>query len=148
MQFDNVKNLRPKTKDTIKCRGSITGEEWSGEFEFWTVLTHRQQMDRDRIRRDFLGARELDAPQRTRSQAEAIADLTVRIFKAPTWWLLSNQGQDLVDDEVITAVYDMVIKAENDFFLEREKKVAAAKGELRELGLTQDQDLPNIPQRG
>jgi hypothetical protein len=148
MQFDNVKNLRPKSKDQIKVTGSLTGEEWAGEFEFWTILTHRQQMDRDRLRRDFLGARELEAPNRTQSQAEAIADLQVRIFKAPKWWMLSNGGQDLVDDEVLTAVYDMVIKAENDFLLERAKKVAAAKGELQNLGQTQDNDLPPIPQRG
>lgn len=148
MQFDNVKNLRPKTKNQIKVVGSITGEEWSGEFEFWTVLTHRQQMERDRLRREYLGARELEAPNRTRSQAEALADLQVRIFKAPLWYVSSNQCQDLVDDEVLTAIYDMVIKAENDFFLEREKKVKEAKGELQNLGATRDDDLPPIPQRG
>lgn len=148
MQFDNVKNLRPKSKNTIKVVGALTGEEWSGEFEFWTVLTHRQQMERDRLRREYLGARELEAPNRTRSQAEALSDLQVRIFKAPSWYVTSNQCQDLVDDEVLTAIYDMVIKAENDFFLERDKKVKEAKGELQNLGQTRDDDLPPIPQRG
>ena len=142
MQFDNVKNLRPKSKGSIKVEGSLSGETWMGEFEFWTVLTHRQQLDRDRIQRDFLGSNleALTGPggERIKNQSRALADMQVRIFKAPTWWLASNMGLDLVDDEVITAIYDMIIKAENDYYLEREKKVAAAKGELQTLAPPDD----------
>lgn len=130
MQFSNVKNLRPKAKTTLKVTGSFTGETWVGEFEFYRVLTHKQQLEKDRIRRGFLGEHGNEAAQNIQGRANAFADLAVRLISAPDWWEKSNGGLDLVDDEVLISLYEAVIKDENEFVAERVKKVAEAKKDL------------------
>jgi hypothetical protein len=129
-QFDAVKNLRPRSKITVKVTGMLTGQEWAGEFEFYRVLTHRQQLEKDRTRREFLGAFSEAVDPNTFGRANAFADLKVRVISAPSWWENSNGGLDLIDDEVLLAVFEAVLKNENEFVAERMKKVADAKKDL------------------
>lgn len=141
-QFDNIKNLRPKSKFSLKVKGLLTGEEWVGDFEFWTVLTHRQQLERDRKARVYLGAPPEEVrDQNTKNRATALADLQVRIFKSPMWWQATNEGEDLVDDEVLVALYDAVLKEEGEYYSSQAKKAAAAKKDLQQMSAPE----PTLP---
>lgn len=141
-QFDAVKNLRPKAKTTIKVLGTFTGQEWAGEFEFYSVLTHRQQLEKDRLRREFLGAFSEAVDKNTFGRANAFADLKVRVISAPSWWENSGGGLDLIDDEVLLAVFEAILKTENEFVAERMKKVAEAKRDLAGMDVNLEDDTP------
>ena len=106
---------------TVSIVGEETKEKWFGEFRALRRLSHRQQMERDRIRRGLLGDLPQYASARTMEQAIIFADLAVSVTKSPKWWAETGQGQDLVDDNVLREVWKGVQKVQGNV-LEEEKK--------------------------
>lgn len=109
---------------SLSVVGEVSGEKFFGKFRALRKLGHRLQMTRDRIKREMLGAHPEYASARTLEQAVIFSDLSVSITKAPTWWLESGGGQELVDDSVIREVWKKVIEIQGEP-LEEEKKEAA-----------------------
>jgi hypothetical protein len=118
---------------TVSVDGEITGEKYRGEFKAKPRLSHRDQMQRDRVRRELLGGDPQFADQRTLYQAEIFSQLSVRIIKAPSWWTDSNGGLDLEDDAVIAQVYKQVMKLEEDAIAALKKEGEEAKDELAKI---------------
>lgn len=125
-------NTEPVTF-TVSVDGEVTKEKYRGEFKTKPRLSHRDQMQRDRIRRELLGGDPKFADQRALYQAEIFSQLSVRIIKAPSWWIESNGGLDLEDDAVIAEVYQKTMKVEADAIAEMQKGAEDAKADLRDI---------------
>jgi hypothetical protein len=111
--------------------GETSGETFSGAFRVLLVLSHAQQLERDRIRRELLGGQaQAAADERAANQARIFSDLAVRIASAPRFWTESNNGLELVDDSVVKAVYDQTTKLVADHMAEVEKRAEVARKQL------------------
>jgi hypothetical protein len=114
--------------------GETTFESYPGAFKVRQLLNHAQQLERDRLRRDLLGgSAQTMATPRAADQAAIFAELMIRIVEAPKWWTESGNGVGLFDDNVVKKVYDLSIKAEDDFKDEIRKRAAEAKKDLEKV---------------
>jgi hypothetical protein len=116
---------------TISSTGDVSGDTYKGVFKVKTRLSHRDQLNRDRIRRDLLGSNPEGVGARAASIAEIFSQLAVRIVDAPSWWTNTDNGMDLSDDNVVAEVYEASIKAEADEVERVRKKGEEAKEALK-----------------
>jgi hypothetical protein len=118
----------------VKVTGDTSGTEFAGTFKVKPLLSHGEQMEVDRIRREILGPRPSDATPRAFSQATLFAECQMRIVPgeggSPSWWRDNNGGMNLFDDNVVKTVYAQVEKVENDFRKELADAAEAAKKEI------------------
>jgi hypothetical protein len=117
---------------TVSVVGETSGETFRGEFRAVKFLTHRQQLILDQRRRELLGANPDSATVRAKNQAEVFAQLFVRLTETPKWWLESGNGMDLVDDNVMVAVFENCMSVEKNAIDELKKKAEEAKESLKE----------------
>lgn len=115
---------------TVNTTGETTGDAYKGLFRVKTRLSHRDHLNRDRIRRDMLGANPDGASDRARSIAEIFSQLSVRVLDAPSWWANSENGIELADDNIVAEVYGEAIKAEQDEIQRVQKVGEGAKKDL------------------
>jgi hypothetical protein len=116
---------------TISVTGETTKEKWFGEFRALRRLSFRQQMARDRSRREYLGELAQYASGRALEQAVVFADLAVSLTKAPEWWTSSANGQDLCDDNLLEAIWMEVQRIQGNVKKEDEKKTKDDAGVLK-----------------
>lgn len=115
---------------SINVVGDTTQEQWVGLFKVKTRLSHRDHLNRDRIRREMLGPNPQGVSPRADSIAEIFSQLSVRIVDAPSWWKDQGGGMDLADDNVVAKVYDEAMKAEADLAKSLKEKADLAKKAL------------------
>jgi hypothetical protein len=118
---------------TINVVGDKTKEKWSGAFTSKPLLTHREELAIDRIKRDLLGPDSGHASGSSLAVASIIAELSIRLTSAPDWWKNANGGLDMVDENVIAAVYEQAMKAEKDAIEGVKTEGVQAKQELKTL---------------
>lgn len=119
---------------TIKVTGETTEEEFAGTFKCRPVLPHALQLERDRLRRQYLGENSPTvASTRAVNQADIFSELHTAITTAPQWWTESGNGMALYDDNVVGKVYDEVNKIQNKFLKDLKARRDSAKKELGEL---------------
>lgn len=90
------------------------GEKFRGDFVFKTVLTRRESAFADQVRRQILGPSP-DGTQplpATHNDAFMLGQLSARVVDSPIWWKNSDLGRDILDPNVIAAVYDKALEAE------------------------------------
>lgn len=116
---------------SISVEGESTGEKWVGDFRAKKRLSHRDQLNKDAMRRELLGSQPGVPTERAMSTAMIISELTVRLTKAPKWWEAKGNGIDLEDDSVIGAVFDKAMAVEKEDQEARKAKAAAAQAELK-----------------
>ena len=118
----------------VKVTGETTGEEFSGTFKVKPILTHAEQMEVDRLRRDILGPRPSEATPRAFSQATLFAEIQMRVLSgegnSPSWWRDNANGMNLYDDNVVKTVYSQVTKVEDDFRKQLAEQAEAAKKDI------------------
>ena len=112
---------------TIKVEGENSGENWVGIFKCKVRLSHRDILRRDAIRRELLGANPENASLRAITEANAFAELAVRLVDTPQWWKELDNGLELEDPNVVQAVIDEVEKIVQREVESRAKKVEEAK---------------------
>jgi len=116
---------------TIDEIGENTADPFRGRFTLKTILTHKEQLRRDEMRRLYLGSFSQVAPSpRAANQAELFADINIRIVGdkgCPSWWRDADMGLDLKDDAPVLAI----VKELNKGIAEREAAVKAAIEEAR-----------------
>ncbi len=120
----------PEKSFTIKVKGEVSEEEYAGVFKCRPALSHSLQLDKDRIRREYLGERPAEASPRAQNAAEIFSTLAVHIISAPAWWMESRGGIDLLDDQVVANVYGEVTKKIAEFHKELKDRAEAAKKDL------------------
>jgi hypothetical protein len=118
---------------TLQLDGETTGTPWFGKFKAKIRLSLRDQLNRDKIRRELLGSMGGTPDDRALSIAIIISELTVRLVEAPPWWREQANGLDLEDGNVVSKVYDEAMKVEADALDNRKKKADEAKGELKQV---------------
>ena len=116
----------------IKETGDATGELWFGRFVAKQRLSLRDQLNRDKIRRDLLGEMGGSADVRAASIAMIVSELIVRLVEFPDWWKEQANGLDMADENVVVKVYDAAMKAESDANEARKAKAEAAKEALKQ----------------
>lgn len=115
---------------SINVQGETTQTNWIGDFSAKIRLSHADEMQRDRLRKDFLGPNPEDSSPRAKDQAEVFSQLAVRIVKAPLWWKESRGGLELSDDNVIAKVYEEALRIEREALEELQKKAKEAQEAL------------------
>lgn len=133
LPMPDTRDLNLKTFN-ISVVGETTGETFRGDFDARILLSHRDRLRRDRVRRDLLGAGPegaAGADQEALLTAEIFSQLTVRVAKAPKWWDESGNGLDLRDHNVITEVYKKVLEIEAEARKAREEASEAARQEMK-----------------
>jgi hypothetical protein len=118
-------------KFTISLDGDKTGLKWHGEFESKILLSHRDELVRDARRRELLGTNAQFATDRALNQAEVLAELAVRLVKAPQFWTESNGGLDLIDDNIVGAVYKKCMDIHDAALAAVKARAEAAQAELK-----------------
>lgn len=116
---------------SISLIGETSDEKWVGDFRAKRTLSHRDQLRRDQIRRELLGASGGPPTERAMSIAMVLSEVAVRITKAPKWWAEKAEGLDLVDDNVVAEVYDHVMRVEREAVEEKKAKAAQVQDEMR-----------------
>lgn len=117
----------------LRLEGETTGNLWYGPFKAKQRLSLRDQLNRDKIRRELLGAQGGTPDDRALSIAIIVSELAVRITDSPDWWKQTSNGLDMDDGNVVSKVYDEVMKIEADAVAERKKSASKAKEELAQV---------------
>lgn len=117
---------------SISVVGDVSGETFKGDFRATKFLSHKQQLVLDRKRRELLGENSKDATARANNQAEIFSQLAVRLTKAPAWWVESDNGMELVDDNVAVEVYNAALKVEVDAITAVKKTAEENRTELKQ----------------
>lgn len=131
---------------TLSVVGDSSKVTWAGEFSVKTKLSWRDQLQMDKARRELLGADAQAASPDAVAQAVILAELGVRIVKSPSWWTESNRGLDLVDDNVLTEIYQKVRTVVMGLDKEAEKETEAARQDLVEV--KKAKEAPAGPPKG
>lgn len=125
------------TPETETFQFSAVGEAskttWAGEFAVKTKLSWRDQLQMDKARRELLGPDAQGASPDAVAQAVILSELGVRIVKSPVWWTESNRGLDLVDDNVLTEIFQKVRAIIAGLDNATAKEVETARQELTEV---------------
>lgn len=118
---------------TISVEGSTTKEKWTGKFKAKNSLSLRDQLTRDKVRRDLLGTLGGDPDDNASTIAFMVSELTVRIIESPTWWKEMGNGLDLKDENVMVEVFKQVMQLEKDLRDEMAKQTEEAEKDLKDV---------------
>lgn len=122
----------PEEKFSVSIEGKETKERYIGDFTVRVKLSQAQKMLRSRLIRQYLGDLMQYATEDDRLRAAAMADCDVSIVKAPDWWRQSNNGLDLVDDNVVGEVWSAVAKAQDRLKKEVDQKTEEDRQAIKE----------------
>ncbi len=100
----------------LNLEGETTKEKFTGKFTCKLRLSHRDSIAKDNYRRKLLNGEPDNAGGRAASLAFIASELYVRITSSPNWFTESDGGLDLVDDNVISKIYEECTKAEKEAF--------------------------------
>ena len=109
----------PKNEKTFEFEhvGKTTGKKYEGKFTVKCVLNmfdkREIELEKSRLSADVANPTNLLS-----SLSHILANLRVRIMKAPTWWEQSLGGFDLLDEDVIIALYDKTMLQEDEWHKE------------------------------
>lgn len=117
---------------SIHLVGDTTGKLWTGEFRAKPILTFRERLQSDRMKRELLGGDGAGASTESVVYSSLIGDLTVRLTEAPEWWKESQGGLNLQDYNVLEAVYDEAKKVEKAHVSTVQEAGKKAEAALRE----------------
>ena len=120
----NTKNF------TIDVKGSVTGEHYKGLFKIKPLLSHKDKLRRDEIRRSLLGERAVDASENAQTMASIFSKIYIHLIDAPSWWTNADNGSDLLDEEPVQQVLTEVLRIENEQIDSVKKAGEEAKKEL------------------
>lgn len=112
---------------TIDCKGDLTGRDWHGKFKAKPVLSHRDRMARDRLRREYLGVNADEANAEAKATAQVLSELAVRLVAWPEFWAVFEMGENLKDLNLLSDVYKAALKIEDDYMAGLVKKAEDAK---------------------
>ncbi len=102
---------------SVNVVGDSTGRSYSGDFTVKMVMTQRDEFHADLRRRQILGPSPDGTPPASKLQWDAfmLGQIQARTVESPKFWQDSDFGMDLEDSNVATAVYNEILKAEDEF---------------------------------
>jgi hypothetical protein len=107
--YDNLpKNQKSFDIDLV---GDTTGLEYKGTFTVKCALSisekHKMELERTRLSSDYA-----NPTNGLSGIAIAMSSLSVRIIEAPAWWKNTNNGSDILDENVIFEIFDKSLEME------------------------------------
>lgn len=121
-----------QTTFTISEVGDVTQETFKAEFVTSTVLSGRQQLLQDQLYREYVGKDPQWADADIRRRCDIMATINSALqAPLPQFWRESNNGWDLLDDNVMLAVYAGVVKALNEEAEKRKKRTEESSKRLQ-----------------
>lgn len=114
----------------VDITGDKTHTRYEGVFVVKMVLTRKEKFQSDEKRRIYLGISGNQALPDVIKEAYILAELQVRVVSAPQWWKITNNGEDIVDDNVLESIYNKFNEAEKEYLEEQAK---AFEADLKEL---------------
>lgn len=121
---------------TIDVKGTTTEQSYSGLFKMKPILSHREKLRRDELKRQVLGSNPESATEDSVRTAVIFSKIWIHLTESPAWWREANNGIDLLDEEPVLAVLDKIIELEGEILNKTQKDGEAAKKELTELSKT------------
>ena len=118
---------------SIAERGEVSGQMFNWSFTAKRMLSIRDRITKDGIRRQLTGDRPQDAEQNTLMRAEMLAMLQVALIETPKAWKESGGGLDLFDDNVLVVLYEKVIAEQNKAQSEAADEIVEDREKLRKL---------------
>lgn len=116
---------------SINVIGDVSDETYKGDFRVKLRLSHKDQLVKDQRRRELLGPQAGPSTERALSTAMILSELYVRVISAPKWFEESDCGLNLLDDNVISAIYDGIEKILADKEEAKKKKAEEAKVKMK-----------------
>lgn len=120
----------PKREKTIHIDmvGQETGVHYKGDFVVRTVLSmsgkHALELEKTRLMADYANpSRGLVGISIT------LSNIRAKTIKAPEWWTELGDGAEILDEEVVLAIYDKIMDAENEWRSALTKKAEDSKKE-------------------
>lgn len=96
----------------FKFTGGLTGKDYDGQFTVVCVLNmlkkHQLEIEKTRLMADFQ-----NPTPGLSGLAIVLANLRVRIVDGPEWWKQSMGGFNIQDEDMLLALYDKVMEAED-----------------------------------
>lgn len=99
---------------TFREKGEKTKKTYEGTFVVKCLLT-ALEVGQVAINQDVLNGGVKNIPSGVAILNRALAELDVRIEKAPSFWKDANNGRDLMDLNIILEVYNKALDAETDY---------------------------------
>jgi hypothetical protein len=122
----------------VNVVGNATGQTWAGSFTVKPLLSWRDGLAQDKLRRELLGADAQNASPDAVAMAVILSELSVRVIDAPAWWKESKGGLDLPDDEVITTIYSKMREIIDAKVAETAKDAEEARAEIKAVKAEQE----------
>lgn len=110
-------SVLPSTKKSVflNTQGEKTGVMYVGNFTIKCVLSHNDIFAIERAYSYMLPAHaEINTDNKTR--AALLAELSVRVIDAPTWWGTTDMMRELVDIKPITDLMLLCKEAEDKWY--------------------------------
>lgn len=117
---------------SIHVEGDTSGDTWTGNFVTKIWLSHREFLRIDQIRRTLLGETPSNPSDRAANTAAMLAELQVRLVEYPPFWKDSGYGLDLVDDNVVGAIWDKVQDKVKERLAAKQKAAKAQQDRMRD----------------
>lgn len=130
----------------INERGENSGTAFNWNFTAKRMLTIRDRITKDAVRRQIVGDRPQDAEPNTLMRAEMLAYCQVSITEAPKGWRDTGNGLDLYDDNVLVKVYETIVEEHNKAVDEADKAAEEAKEKLRKVARSKKAEAEEEPE--
>jgi hypothetical protein len=131
---------QPTFSFVFEIIGDNTGEKFVGNFDSKLRLSHRDQLNKDQLRRQIIGDKPDQATKDSMMRAEILSHLSISLVDSPKWWKESGGGLDLFDDNIIFELYDRVVQGQTKAIDEVLKKGEEAKAELKKVAKKKNED--------
>jgi hypothetical protein len=93
----------------VSLVGEESGQPFNGQFKVKTLLTRRDRLRADEIRRELIGGKPEGASPSAAADAMVLSQLAVRIIESPQWWKDAGGGLDMADDNVLAEIFKIAI---------------------------------------
>jgi hypothetical protein len=117
----------------LKVVGNRTKNTYEGDFVVKTYLTNSELIDVG-LRLDTYNRGSQTVNQGVTLLNRAIAELEVRILKAPSWWKDSDHGRNLFDTNILLELFNKVMDAEASYGEKIEEVAKAAEKSIESSG--------------
>jgi|GEM_PF-2993310 len=111
----------------FKDKGERTGQSFEGDFVAKCILNQIEQIEVAlRVDRYNGGSKTISPGHALMNRA--IAELEIRLVKAPTWWTDSDGGRTLYDSNILYSVFEEAFKGEKAWAERLKKEAEEAEG--------------------
>lgn len=100
---------------TFKGVDNVTGEKLEGTFTFNRILSYGQQLRYDVLYRKYLGDGDPKyAHPLAQQRAKILAEINSSLISAPAFWVNSDGGLNLLDDNTAVEIWTKIMEVQNE----------------------------------